>query len=242
MLLHQQEFTDYQQMRPHGYTSTRVSLLVNLECRWQRMLGSLYILSTDEIFTSDNNGETWTTLGIRPKGDAVGLVIIDTERASTPQAPITMYLALKDEGIFRSTDGRTQWNLLKDGLTVSEKISAVAAVGKTVFAGTENSIYRLDSGVWKKLPLDTSGAVCSLTVSGNNLYVGTGSDLLVRLTSTELYELKRNNRLDSEWNNKLYSTKIFHSDDLGASWTEIMQGRKYTLRRGTQRYNGFSCR
>ena len=57
--------------------------------------GSLYILSTDEIFTSDNNGETWTTLGIRPKGDAVGLVIIDTERASTPQAPITMYLALK---------------------------------------------------------------------------------------------------------------------------------------------------
>ena len=37
MLLHQQEFTDYQQMRPHGYTSTRVSLLVNLEYRWQRM-------------------------------------------------------------------------------------------------------------------------------------------------------------------------------------------------------------
>ena len=189
--------------------------------------GSLYIVSTDEIFTSDNNGETWITLGPRPKGDAVGLVIINTERASTPQSPITMYLALKDEGIFRSTDGGTQWNLLKDGLTVSEKISAVAAVGKTVFAGTENSIYRLDSGVWEKLPLDTSGAVCSLTVSGNNLYVGTGSDLLVRLTSTELYELKRNNRLDSEWNNKLYSTKIFHSDDLGTSWTEIMQGRKY---------------
>ncbi len=189
--------------------------------------GSLYIVSTDEIFTSDNNGETWITLGPRPKGDAVGLVIIDPERASTPQVPITMYLALKDEGIFRSTDSGTQWNLLKDGLTTSEKISAVAAVGKTVFAGTENSIYRLDSGVWKKLPLDTSGAVCSLTVSENNLYVGTGSDLLVRLTSTELYELKRNNRLNSEWNNKLYSTKIFHSDDLGASWTEIMQGRKY---------------
>ena len=191
--------------------------------------GALYILSTDEIFTSDNNGETWTTLGPRPKGDAVGLVITDTERVSTPQAPITMYLALKDEGIFRSTDGGTQWNFLKDGLTVSEKISAVATVGKTLFAGTESGLYRLDSGVWKKLPLDTSGAVCSLAVSGNNLYVGTGSDLLVRLTSTELYKVTRNNMSHSGWHDKLYSTKVFHSDDLGASWTEIMPGRKYKL-------------
>ena len=175
--------------------------------------GTLYIVSTDEIFASDNRGETWNTLGPRPKGDAVELVIVDAERASTPQAPMTMYLALRDSEIFRSTDGGAQWTPLNDGLTVSEKISAMTAVGKTVFAGTENGLYRLDSSVWKKLPLDTSGAVCSLAVSGTDLYAGIGHKLLVRLTLTELQEVARDDKLNF--------VKIFHSTDLGASWTEI---------------------
>ena len=62
-----------------------------------------------------------------------------------------MYLALKDKGLFRSTDGGTRWVPLNDGLTVSEKISAMTAVGKTVFAGTENGLYRLDSGVLEEI-------------------------------------------------------------------------------------------
>ena len=175
--------------------------------------GTLYIVSTDEIFASDNRGETWSPLGPRPKGDAVELVITDAEPESTPQAPMTMYLALKDKGIFRSTDGGTRWVPLNDGLTVPEKISAMTAVEKTVFAGTENSLYRLDSGVWKKLPLDTSGAVCSLAVSGTDLYAGIGHELLVRLTPMELQEVARDDKLNF--------VKIFHSTDLGASWTEI---------------------
>ena len=175
--------------------------------------GTLYIVSTDEIFASDNRGETWNTLGPRPKGDAVELVITDAEPESTPKVPIAMYLALKDKGIFRSTDGGTRWVPLNDGLTVSEKISAMTAIEKTVFAGTENGLYRLDSGVWKKLPLDTSGAVCSLAVSGTDLYAGIGHESLVSLTSTEL--------LEGAQDDKLKFVKIFHSTDLGASWTEI---------------------
>ena len=175
--------------------------------------GRLYIVSTDEIFASDNRGETWGTLGPRPKGDVVGFVITDAEKASSSQVPITMYLALRDKGIFRSTDGGTQWHPLNDGLTVSEKISAVTAVGKTVFAGTGNGLYRLDSDIWEKLPLDTSGAICSLTVSGHNLYAGIGHEFLVRLTPDEIKEVM--------WNNRSDFVKIFHSADLGASWTEI---------------------
>lgn len=175
--------------------------------------GRLYILSTDEIFTSDNRGETWSSLGPCPKGDAVELVITDAEEASSSQVPITMYLAFRDRGIFRSIDGGAQWTPLNDGLTVSEKISAVAAVGKTVFAGTENGLYRLDSDIWEKLRLDTSGAVCSLAVSGDNLYAGIGHEFLVRLTPREIEEVMSNNRSDF--------VKIFHSADLGASWTEI---------------------
>ena len=178
----------------------------------------LYVVSTDEIFTSDNKGETWHSLGPRPRGDAVGLIITDAAQVQGSQTPITMYLALRKKGIFRSTDGGTQWSSLKDGLT-AEKISAVAAVAKTVFTGTENGLYRLDSGVWKKLPMDTSGAICSLTTFENNLYVGTGPDILVKLTPMEVMQVTERNESGS--------VKIFHSADFGASWTEITPENGY---------------
>ncbi|MXY29440.1 sigma-70 family RNA polymerase sigma factor [Candidatus Poribacteria bacterium] len=184
--------------------------------------GRLYVVSTDEIFTLDDNGETWRTLGPRPTGDAVGLIITEATHVRNAQTDMTMYLGLKDEGIFRSIDGGPQWQPFNDGLTVSEKISTLAAVGKTVFAGTENGLYRLDSDIWKKLPLDTPDAICSIAVSGKNLYVGTGSDLLVKLSDTELYEATKNT----------YSppVKIFHSADLGVSWTEISHTGVHGLR------------
>ena len=171
--------------------------------------GILYIVSTDEIFTSDNSGETWDTIGPKPKGHAVGLIITDEA-----QAHITMYLAL-DEGIYRSTDGGTQWNLFNDGLA-NKRISTVAAVGKTMFAGTARGLYRLNSGTWKKLPVETSRAIYSLAVSENNLYIGTGPDLL-GFTPIEEQEVPR---IES------HTLKIFHSADLGASWTEITPSYK----------------
>ena len=173
--------------------------------------GTLYIVAVDEIFASDNRGETWRTLGPRPSGNAVELVITDAEQVSSGQVPLTMYLALRDEGIFRSTDAGAHWRPLNDGLT-AEKISAMTTVGKTVFAGTENGLYRLDSDIWEKLPLDTSGAVCSLAVSGTDLYAGMGHEVLVRLTRTELQQIDHGN---------LHFTEIFHSADLGASWSKI---------------------
>ena len=182
---------------------------------------TLYIVSTDEIFTSDDRGETWQTLGPRPKGRAVGLIITDVTEARNSQAQTAMYLALKDEGIFRSTDGGTQWQSFNNGLT-AEKISALAAIGETVFAGTGIGLYRLDSRVWKKLPVDTSGAVCSLAVSGNNLYVGTGAELLVKLSPPrKVWEVAGRNRA--------HSVKILHSVDLGDSWTDITPDNKYSF-------------
>ena len=182
--------------------------------------GNLYIVSVDEIFTSIDRGETWQVLGSRPKGHTVGLIITDAPQDTNSQAAITMYLALRDEGIFRSTDGGTQWHPFNDGFT-GETISAVAAVGETIFTGTGRGLYRLDSGVWTKLPVETSRAVYSLTVSKNNLYVGTGPDFLgstpietgqVVPTSTSL------------------SIKIFHSADLGTSWNEITPSYKIDWR------------
>ena len=170
--------------------------------------GLLYIVSTDEIFRSDDKGETWRTMGPRPKGHAVGLII--TGESST------MYLALRDEGIYRSTDGGTQWGLFNDGLG-NKTISTVAAVEKTVFAGTARGLYRLDSGTWQKLPVEPSRAIYSLAVSEKNLYVGTGPHLL-GLTPIEVeQEVPKN---------ESHALKIFHSANLGASWTEITPSYK----------------
>ena len=173
--------------------------------------GRLYIVSVDEIFTSVDRGETWHTLGPRPKGHTVGLIITDALQDVDSQADITMYLALRDEGVFRSTDGGTHWHPLNDGLT-GEIISAVATVGKTIFTGTGRGLYRLDSGVWMKLPVETSRAVYSLTVYENNLYVGTGPDLL------GFTPIKTGQVVPKAESHVL---KLFHSADLGASWTEI---------------------
>ena len=178
--------------------------------------GSLYIASVDEIFTSVDSGESWRTLGPRPKGHTVGLIITDAPQDADSQVVTTMYLALRDEGVFRSTDGGTHWHPLNDGLT-SESISVVAAIGKTVFAGTGRGLYRLASGVWKKLPVETSRAIYSLAVFENNLYVGTGPHLL-GLTPIEVeQEVPKT---------ESHALKIFHSADFGASWTEITPSYK----------------
>ena len=178
--------------------------------------GSLYIVSVDEIFTSVDRGETWHTLGPRPKGHTVGLIITDGSQDVSSQADITMYLALRDEGIFRSITGGTQWHPFNDGLT-GEIISTMAAVGETIFTGTGRGLYRLDSDVWKKLPVETSRAVYSLTVSKNNLYVGTGPDLL------GFTPIKTGQVVPKAESHVL---KLFHSADLGASWTEITPSYK----------------
>ena len=172
--------------------------------------GTLYIVSADEIFASDDTGETWRTMGPRPKGQAVGLIITDEVQTHS-----TMYLALRDEGIYQSTDGGIHWDSFNDGLA-SKEISTVATIGKTVFAGTARGLYRLNSGTWKKLPVETSRAIYAIAVSENNLYVGTGPDLL---GFTPIVEQKVPRV-------KSHELKIFHSADLGASWTEITPSYK----------------
>ena len=173
--------------------------------------GVLYIVSFDEILVSTDNGKTWDPFCPRPEGHPVGLIVIDEAPGQTEQSDITLYLVLRDEGVFRSTDGGIQWELLKNGLTV-EKFSAVESIGKTVFAGTNTGLYRLDSGVWRKLPVDPSNAVYSLTVFQDSLYVATGLDLF-GLTLTEGRSIMRRD-------NPSFG-KIFRSRDLGTSWTEI---------------------
>jgi len=187
---------------------------------------TLYIVSTNEIFTSNNGGDTWKALGPRPKGHAVGLVIIsETEHNRSHTAP-EMYLAIQDKGVFRSTDAGAHWTLLKDGLT-NKAVSEVAAVGNTVFAATNSGLYRLNSAVWEQMPIATSEVIHSLVVSEKNLYIVTGHDPF----TLGLLESRLKNDGQIMHGYKASSNGIFYSTDLGESWTEITPKNKSPFQR-----------
>ncbi len=164
---------------------------------------TLYLASVDELFSSSDSGETWTSLGDRPKGAAMGLAITDE----------ALYLALRNNGIFRSKDRGKQWTLLNDEGT-AVKIFAVATLENTVFVGTNQGLYRIKPrhGL-EKLPLNTTLAIHSLAVSENNLYVGTGPDIL-NSSRTRASVQERKDKKQGMW-------EIFHSADFGDSWTNI---------------------
>jgi len=166
--------------------------------------GTLYTVSADEVLASEDSGETWKTLGQRPEGVTSGLIVTEASEKHNPQANIVLYLALQEKGIFRSTDAGQQWMLLNNGLA-GKRVYTVAAIQNTLFAGTNRGLYRLSSSNWQQLLTHTSGAVYALTVDENNLYVGIARDIVPPLKPLRDFVRKR----------------IFHSADLGASWTEI---------------------
>ena len=168
----------------------------------------LYLVSTDKVFASTDRGETWQSLGVRPKGSAVGLVVTDK----------ALYLGLREKGVFRSTDTGKQWTSLTDG-ALDGKMFALTALEDTVFVGTNRGLYRLSSDVWEKLSVETTKSVQSLAVSGNNLYIGTGLDFYE--LNEEIDPVVIGQLLGQMFMNNKGTWEIFHSTDLGDSWTEI---------------------
>ena len=171
---------------------------------------TLYIVSTDEILTSTDNGETWNALGARPKGDPVELIVKRTAAGRNARANVTMYLAMWERGVFRSTDAGKHWTPVNSGLT-GRKIYKLAAIGSTIFAGTDRGLYRLNSDIWEQLPIDTSQTIHALAVFEDNLYIGTGPSV-----RSIRYARSRTDR-------------VLRSNDLGASWTEITPKNEFGL-------------
>ena len=95
--------------------------------------------------------------GLRP----VGLIVTDTSQITHSGTGITMYLAFRDEGIFRSTDAGTQWDPFNEGLS-GRRIRAVVEIGNAVFAGTNEGLYRLDTDRWEQVPVETFKSTQSL--------------------------------------------------------------------------------
>ena len=174
--------------------------------------GTFYLLTTDEVLISIDDGRTWEVLSERPKGRAVALVITDApQERSAQNADMTMYLILRTE-VFRSQNAGKQWESIGHVLqsdVVPEagdpnfRIYDALAVNNVLFVGTSTELFRFTDN-WKKLtvPTQSKQGVKSLAVAEDRLYVGT----IIGPRGTP------------GWTPH---ASVFFSTDLGDSWTDI---------------------
>ncbi len=178
---------------------------------------TLYLVATHAVFASSDSGETWESLGARPKGAAVDLVITDKG----------LYLGIQDKGVFRSIDAGKGWTPLTDGMS-GGNIYALTAIEDTVFVGTSRGLYRLNSGVWEKLAVGTTKSIHSLAVSGSDFYIGTGPDLLT--FSEEIAPKAMGQMFGQMLLGEGGAWEVFHSTDFGDSWTDVTPTKKSVTR------------
>lgn len=173
-----------------------------------------YIVNTDTILVSKDECKTWKVFCSRPNGAAIDFRIKEKKPGEQSNTDFVMYLTMQENGIFKSVDAGMHWTSLQNGLT-NKRITAVTSIGNSIFVGTSQGLYRMDSEEWKQLSVDPNNAVHSLAVSEENLYVATGSNFL---------------GYDAIKSKSRSSRKIYRSSDLGITWTEITPINKSFLK------------
>ena len=183
--------------------------------------GTLYIVNDEAVLASKNKGETWESLGPRPKGRAMNLIVKNNAQGATE-----FYLALL-QGIFFSDDVGVSWTPLNKGLA-RRRIYTLASHENALFAGTNRGLFRCNlepssedgldrSGVWEKLPIAESKSIHAFAVAGQRLYVLAGNRKIpadmnfMDIAATAKTLLSEQSLL---W-------AVFRSTDQGNSWTDI---------------------
>ena len=178
---------------------------------------TLYYATEAKVLASTNRGENWNVLGTHPKGLPIDIAITDS--VSGAETDIAIYLALTD-GIHLSEDSGESWIPLKDGLA-GKKIHALAAVENSVFAGTDDGLYRRNSGTWEQLSLtrvDRHGQklpIYALAVARHRLYAAVGKPF----TSQVGMQVKATMIGDTWWS-------LYRSTDLGDTWYAVNPRKK----------------
>ena len=163
----------------------------------------LYLATETEILISEDNGETWNSLGTHSKGTPRGFVVTDAG----------FYIAFIED-IFYSEDVKT-WVSLKGGLN-TEKIRALVAVENTLFLGTNTGLYRLNSETWEELLIgpdekrENRLSIHALAASQHYLYVAAGREIEFQ-TNPRQKVLMRN----VNW------WSLYRSTDFGNTWDVI---------------------
>ena len=175
--------------------------------------GTLYTVSVKEVLASKDRGKTWNALGNRPKGRAVGLIIIDQ----------VFYLAI-EKGVYQSKDSGKEWIAFSEGFdfdaeSSDEKIDVITSIEGTLFTLTNRGLYRLNTGSWEKLPIETRypfNAFDSLAVSENGLYIAMSPDYLLMKSP----EIQQKQFGAATLHGKIH-WEILHSTDFGNTWNDV---------------------
>ena len=170
--------------------------------------GTLYIIPSDELFASTDDGTTWHSVSPCPKGYTRELIVTEG----------TFYLCL-DIGIFRSDDAGNSWTAMTDGLHPLMENSGTLSLGmhqNTLFTGTNRGIYRLNAGTWEhlQLPVEDIVSVTSFVASEDHIYVAVSVNIL------EGDGTPQENFMPL-WRGEKLSWWVFRSADGGDSWTDI---------------------
>ena len=162
---------------------------------------TLYIVSDTQVHASTDGGATWSSLGTRPEGELIDVVMTDE----------VFYLGL-DDGIFRSVDAGKSWTSLNNEALADRKIRAITAIENTLFVGTDSGLYRRNSEGWHLLPVGESENIRALASAEHRLYVAVGkTDKNQTISSSVSISVRFSET----------SLSLYRSTDLGDSWQAL---------------------
>ena len=158
---------------------------------------TLYYTQSSNLFASKDDGETWDLLYSWQEKHQNPIELILTDHA--------FYMAF-DSGVFSSKDTGKTWKRISDGLT---GINSLVEVKNTLFAGTDNGFYRMDTDGWKRMefpePIDW---IPSVAANRDRVYV------LAELSRFRLNPDKVARGHERGWG-------VFGTSNLGNSWLDI---------------------
>ena len=174
---------------------------------------TLYITTDTEVLASTDQGETWDSIGAHPEGQPIGIVV--TEGIPGAEVDRTLNLGLAN-GVFRSVDAGKSWIPLNDANLADKKIRAIVAVENTLFAGTDDGLYRLNTDTWERLTIHPAEmpekklAIHALAAAEHRLYVAAGHELTDLISP----QFKSSTSSSPQWS-------LYRSTDQGDSWYSI---------------------
>ncbi len=181
------------------------------------------------MFLSNDDGMNWTQVDTADSSiDILSIVMLDSK-----------ILAGTWDGFVQSTDDGTTWNVFTPtGIPADNAIWSIVMINTTLFAGTTGNIYKSsDNGnTWAEISsgIAEDARITSIVASGDDIYAGSASDGVFKLTNNETSWTTINSNLTDTHisqlvalDNKLFAvtlTGVFISDNSGTSWKADSSG------------------
>ena len=165
---------NFHQITPQGELQGHVVLAVDGE--------TIYASWDDgQIFRTEDRGKLWYRLPSWPGSRTAELSWPREIKSSLVVRGNTIYVATVDDGVFGTLDGGKEWTAINTGLPDPHSVYSLLLSKNTLYAGTNNGVYRLTVGTTSFLPTGLHDkAVNSLVESPRALYAGSWNNGVFR--------------------------------------------------------------